>query len=126
MLPTSKGMLDPLKAFVDAYNGTSSAGENYVTGISIDNWPGYLEARYGEAIDTSSLTATATYLDGTTKSIPNASLTFSVPSSDGSVSCVYGHASSIKTENECYMTASYTEDGITVSKGALRIVVDLK
>lgn len=125
VLPTSKGMLDPLKAFVDAYNGTSSAGENYVTGISIDNWPGYLEAKYGKAIDTSSLTATATYLDGTTKSIPNASLTFSVPSSDGSVSCVYGHSSSIKTENECYMMASYTEDGITVSKGALRIVVDL-
>lgn len=126
VLPTSKGMLDPLKAFVDAYNGASSAGENYVTGISIDNWPGYLEAKYGKAIDTSSLTATATYLDGTTKSIPNASLTFSVPPSDGSVSCVYGHSSSIKTENECYMTASYTEDGITVSKGALRIVVDLK
>lgn len=125
VLPTSKGMLDPLKAFVDSYNGSASAGDNYVTGITIDNWPGSLEASYEGAIDTSSLTATATYLNGSTKSIPNSSLSFSIPSADGTMTKVTGHASSNPKENECYMTASYTEDGITVSKGALRIVVTL-
>lgn len=124
VLPTANGTLDPLKAFVDAYNGTTSAGTNYVTGITLNNWPGYLSVKYGGALNVSGLTAIATYLDGTTKQIPNSQLVFSIPSEDGTLSSVHGHAHT-STENECYMTVSYTENGITVSDVQRRIVVQL-
>lgn len=103
----------------------TSVTDNYVTEIKLNNWPGYVSVKYGGALDVSRFTAIATYSDGTTKQIPNSELTFSIPANEGTLSAVHGHKTSNSSENETYLTISYTENGVTVTQSDRRVVVIL-